>query len=36
MKKEIRYDKETNANNHCQIGNVPLVCKDILDWLNSN
>jgi len=30
------YDKETNANNHCQIGNIPLVCKDTLDWLNSN
>ncbi len=31
--KGIIYDKETNAHNHCQIGNIPLVCKDILDWL---
>jgi pimeloyl-ACP methyl ester carboxylesterase len=32
--KEIIYKKETSAHNHCQIGNIPLVCKDILDWLN--
>ena len=31
--KGIIYDKETNAHNHCQIGNISLVCKDILDWL---
>ena len=31
--KGIVYDKDTNANNHCQIGNIPLVCKDILNWL---
>jgi hypothetical protein len=31
--KGIIYDKETNAHNHCQIGNIPLVCKDILEWL---
>ena len=29
----IIYSKETSANNHCQIGNIPLVAKDILDWL---
>ena len=31
--KGIIYDKETRANNHCQIGNIPLVCKDTLKWL---
>jgi pimeloyl-ACP methyl ester carboxylesterase len=31
--KGIIYDKETSANNHCQIGNIPLVCNDILKWL---
>jgi len=31
--KGIIYDKGTNANNHCQIGNMPLVCKDVLNWL---
>ena len=34
--KGIIYNKETNANNHCQIGNIPLVCYDTIDWLNSN
>ena len=33
--KGIIYNKETNAHNHCQIGNIPLVCKDVLNWLNS-
>jgi pimeloyl-ACP methyl ester carboxylesterase len=33
--KGIIYDKETNAHSHCQIGNISLVCEDILDWLNS-
>ena len=27
------YTKETNAHNHCQIGNIPLVCNDILKWI---
>jgi pimeloyl-ACP methyl ester carboxylesterase len=31
--KGIIYTKETSAHNHCQIGNIPLVCKDILDWI---
>ena len=31
--KGIIYTKETSANNHCQIGNIPLVGKDILDWI---
>jgi pimeloyl-ACP methyl ester carboxylesterase len=31
--KGIIYTKETRANNHCQIGNIPLVGKDILKWL---
>ena len=31
--KGIIYDKETSAHNHCQIGNIPLVCTDILQWL---
>jgi pimeloyl-ACP methyl ester carboxylesterase len=30
--KGIIYDKETKAHNHCQIGNIPLLCKDILEW----
>ena len=34
--KGIIYTKDTSANNHCQIGNIPLVCKDTLDWLNNN
>jgi len=34
--KGIIYDEKTCAHNHCQIGNIPLVCKDTLDWLNSN
>ena len=32
--KGIIYTKETSAQNHCQIGNIPLVCKDILTWIN--
>ena len=32
--KGILYTKDTSAHNHCQIGNIPLVCKDILNWLN--
>lgn len=32
--KAIIYDKETSAHNHCQIGNIPLVCNDILYWLD--
>jgi pimeloyl-ACP methyl ester carboxylesterase len=31
--KGIIYTKETSANNHCQIGNIPLVGKDIVDWI---
>lgn len=31
--KGIIYTKETSANNHCQIGNIPLVCKDVVEWL---
>jgi pimeloyl-ACP methyl ester carboxylesterase len=31
--KGIIYTKETSAHNHCQIGNIPLVCKDTLNWL---
>ena len=27
------YTKETSAHNHCQIGNIPLACKDIIDWI---
>jgi poly(3-hydroxyalkanoate) synthetase len=34
--KGIIYTKETSANNHCQIGNIPLVSKDILDWMRKN
>ena len=30
----IVYSKETNANNHCQIGNISLVCNDVINWLN--
>ncbi len=33
--KGIIYDKKTSAHNHCQIGNIPLVCTDILQWLES-
>jgi pimeloyl-ACP methyl ester carboxylesterase len=29
----ILYTKETQAHNHCQIGNIPLVCQDVLKWL---
>ena len=29
----IVYTKDRQAHNHCQIGNMPLVCKDILRWL---
>jgi hypothetical protein len=32
--KGIIYDKKTSAHNHCQIGNIPLVCNDIINWLN--
>ena len=31
--KGIIYNKDTSAHNHCQIGNIPLVCKDVLNWL---
>ena len=31
--KGIIYTKETSAYNHCQIGNIPLVCGDIIKWL---
>jgi hypothetical protein len=31
----IIYNKETQAHNHCQIGNIPLVCNDVLDWLEN-
>jgi hypothetical protein len=31
--KGIVYTEETSANNHCQIGNIPLVCKDVIEWL---
>jgi pimeloyl-ACP methyl ester carboxylesterase len=31
--KGIIYTKETSAHNHCQIGNIPLLCKDVLEWL---
>ncbi len=31
--KGIVYTKDTQAHNHCQIGNIPLVTKDILEWL---
>ena len=31
----IIYTKETNAHNHCQIGNIPLVCTNILEWLEN-
>ena len=34
--KGIIYNKETNANNHCQIGNIPLACRDTIDWLNGS
>jgi len=27
------YTKEDHAHNHCQIGNIPLVCKDIIEWI---
>jgi hypothetical protein len=32
--KGIIYTKETSAHNHCQIGNIPLLCKDVLEWLH--
>jgi pimeloyl-ACP methyl ester carboxylesterase len=31
---DIIYSKDTNAHNHCQIGNLPLVSKDVINWLN--
>jgi len=31
--KGIIYTKETQAHNHCQIGNIPLVCNNVLDWI---
>jgi len=31
---DLIYTRETNAHNHCQIGNIPLVCKDVIDWLD--
>ena len=33
--KGIIYDKGTSAHNHCQIGNIPLACNDIIQWLES-
>ena len=33
--KGIIYTKETNAQNHCQIGNIPLLCMNIIDWLDT-
>jgi pimeloyl-ACP methyl ester carboxylesterase len=30
----IIYTKETQAHNHCQIGNIPLVCSDVLAWID--
>jgi pimeloyl-ACP methyl ester carboxylesterase len=33
--KGIIYTKETSAHNHCQIGNISLVCKDTLNWLKN-
>ncbi|MBU0498170.1 MAG: alpha/beta hydrolase [Candidatus Thermoplasmatota archaeon] len=30
----IIYTKETQAHNHCQIGNIPLVCKDAIRWMD--
>ncbi|MBD3412914.1 MAG: hypothetical protein GF421_00585 [Candidatus Aminicenantes bacterium] len=30
----IVYTKETQAHNHCQIGNIPLVCQDVIGWLD--
>jgi pimeloyl-ACP methyl ester carboxylesterase len=32
--KGIIYNKETSAHNHCQIGNIPLVAKNVLDWID--
>jgi alpha-beta hydrolase superfamily lysophospholipase len=32
--KGIIYTKDTSAHNHCQIGNIPLVTTNILDWIN--
>jgi len=29
----ILYTPDTHAQNHCQIGNIPLVCNDVLSWL---
>lgn len=31
----IIYSKETNAHNHCQIGNISLVCNDVINWLKN-
>jgi len=31
--KGILYTSDTHAQNHCQIGNIPLVCHDVLNWL---
>jgi pimeloyl-ACP methyl ester carboxylesterase len=31
--KGIIYTEDTQAHNHCQIGNIPLVCKDVLNWI---
>lgn len=28
------YNKETDASNHCQIGNLGLALKDMSDWMN--
>lgn len=27
------FTKETNAHNHCQIGNIPLAYRDVINWL---
>ena len=32
--KGIIYKKDSSAHNHCQIGNIPLACKNVLDWIN--
>lgn len=34
--KGIVYTNETHAQNHCQIGNIPLVCTDIIDWIKDH
>lgn len=31
----ILYTTKTQAQNHCQIGNIPLMCNDVVQWLDN-